>query len=183
MSMFCYQCQETAKNEGCTAQGICGKNAETANMQDMLIFALRGVAVYHERLKELGLQRNGLGRFVTEALFTTVTNVSFDVDKDAEMVEKALALRDELRDLLTAKTGAAATVGLPEAALWSGTKDSYAAKAATVGVMATENEDIRSLRELLMYGLKGMAAYAHHALVLGYEKDEIHDFLLEGLAA
>jgi len=183
MSMFCYQCQETAKNEGCTAKGVCGKNAETANMQDMLIFALRGVAIYHERLKELGLKRNGLGRFVTEALFTTVTNVSFDADKDAEMVEKALALRDELRDKIAAKSGDAATVGLPDAALWSGAKDSYAAKAATVGVMATENEDIRSLRELLMYGMKGMAAYAHHALVLGYEKDEIYDFLLEGLAA
>ncbi len=183
MSMFCYQCQETAKNEGCTTKGVCGKNAETAAMQDMLIFTLRGLAGYHERMKELGLERDGVGPFVTEALFTTVTNVSFDAEMDAALVEQVLALRDELREMVRAMAGDSADIGLPDAALWSGPRTSNAAKAATVGVKATEDEDIRSLRELLLYGLKGMAAYAHHAAVLGYEKNEIYDFLLEGLAA
>ncbi len=183
MSMFCYQCQETAKNQGCTKKGVCGKTAEVANLQDLLICALRGAALYAEKAKELGVERQGTGAFVADALFATVTNTNFSQESITTKAKEAFALRDELRGLVEAKGGAEAVDCMHKCATWSGDEASFAERATDVGVLSVDNEDARSLRELLMYGLKGIAAYAHHAAVLGKEDNSIYDFLVEGLAA
>ncbi len=183
MSMFCYQCQETAKNQGCTNKGVCGKTAEVANLQDLLISALRGVSLYAEKAKELGVERKGTGAFVADGLFTTITNVNFDPASINAKIKEAFGVRDELKGLVAAKGGDETYDCMHECAKWSGDEASFATRGAEVGVLSMENEDLRSLRELLMYGLKGIAAYAHHAAVLGKEDDSINDFLVEGLAA
>jgi len=183
MSMFCYQCQETVKNEGCTVNGVCGKSGETANLQDLLLHTLRGVALLQEKALEVGVVHEGVGRFTAEALFTTVTNVSFDAERTASLVSDALSVRNQLKTALVAKAGEGILDGLHDAATWTGVESDFADKAGTVGILATENEDIRSLRELLIYGLKGIAAYAHHAAVLGREDEGVYGFVLEGLAA
>ncbi|MCP4602990.1 MAG: hydroxylamine reductase [Proteobacteria bacterium] len=180
--MFCYQCQETAKNEGCTKKGVCGKPAEVANLQDLLICALRGAAIYCEKAKALGIERKGTGRFVTEALFTTVTNVNFDAESISAKVKEAFAIRDELKVLVSAKGGDTPDC-MHKCATWSGDEASFVQRGAEVGVLSVENQDVRSLRELLMYGLKGISAYAHHAAVLGKEDQTIYDFLIKGLAS
>ena len=187
MSMFCYQCQEAAKNEGCTVAGTCGKAASTANLQDLLVDALRGLSVWQEMARELGIVKEGVGHLIAEGLFVTVTNTSFDDEQVTSYIKKAMALRDELREEVsgpwTAKHGRPADQGLPLAALWTGDESQFADRAAEVSVLSTANEDVRSLRELLVYGLKGVAAYAHHAAMLGHESDEIYGFLSEGLAS
>ncbi len=183
MSMFCYQCQETAKNQGCTKKGVCGKTDEVANLQDLLICALRGVAIYAEKAKELGLERKGTGAFVADGLFTTVTNVNFSPAILTAKIKETFGVRDELKGLVAAKGGDKADDCMHKCATWSGDEASFVARGAEVGVLSIENEDLRSLRELLMYGLKGIAAYAHHAAVLGKEDDSVNDFLVEGLAA
>nr|VFJ70677.1 MAG: hydroxylamine reductase [Candidatus Kentron sp. FW] len=183
--MFCYQCQETGKNQACTLTGICGKTPDTANLQDLLVYALRGLSSLGEIVQSdprpEGIR--DIGRLVTEGLFTTVTNVNFDDDAITDRIEEVFAARDELRDLLVAREGEGALAGLHESATWSGTRSDYPIKAITIGVTDTKNEDVRSLRELLTYGIKGIAAYAWHALMLGKESEEIHAFLIEGLAA
>jgi len=186
--MFCYQCQETAKNTGCTVKGMCGKSEDTANLQDLLIFVLRGIAIYSEKARELGVSIEDNGRFVAQALFATITNANFDNDRLIELVKEALNRRKELQEKFLAackeKTGKDFAEPLHDAATWfSDNVDEFGQKAKTVGVLATENEDVRSLRELLILGAKGIAAYADHAAVLGLEKDEIYDFLMEALAS
>lgn len=185
--MFCYQCQETAKNAGCTIKGMCGKPEETANLQDLLIFVLRGIAVYGEKLKEFGHPDRTNDDFVLQGLFATITNANWDDVRFEGMIEEALNRRDALKakfmDAYKAKNGKEYTDSLPEAATWSGPVSSFAEKAKTVGIQATEDEDVRSLREFLIIGLKGVAAYAEHAAVLGYRKPEIDDFMLEALAS
>jgi len=180
MSMFCYQCQETSKNTGCTLQGVCGKTEETANLQDLLIHTLKGVALYGEP----AVERDGLdmatGKFISDALFATITNANFDGARFERMITEALEIRDELK----VRYGESIVGPLHDSAVWRplGTHE-YVEKALTTGVLATDNEDIRSLRELLIYGLKGIAAYTHHAAVLGYEDESIYRFLVKGLAA
>jgi hydroxylamine reductase len=185
--MFCFQCQETAKNTGCTVKGMCGKPEETANLQDLLIFVLRGIAVYGEKLKELSQPDRSNDDFVLQALFATITNANWDDARFEAMIQDGLARRDRLKETFLAaykaKHGKDFVESLPEAATWSGPVSSFAEKAKTVGVLATKNEDARSLRELLIIGLKGIAAYAEHAAVLGFRKPEIDEFMLEALAS
>ncbi len=180
MSMFCYQCQEALKNTGCNAKaGMCGKPADVANLQDLLIFVLKGIAVYDQKGKALGIKRDPeLGRFMLESLFMTITNANFDAKRFEDQIAKALEIRDALKTKV--KTDAA----LPEAATWSASSVSdYYQKGEEVGVLSTKNEDVRSLRELLTYGIKGIAAYGEHALVLGEKNEAVLDFVMKGLAA
>jgi len=179
--MFCFQCQETAKNQGCTIKGVCGKDNDTSNLQDLLIFNLKGIGVIASAAKAQGAATSKeAAMFVTQALFTTITNANFDEENLVEWVQQAQKVKKELYESVKDKVGS----DLHESATWySDDTASFAAKAETVGVLATENEDVRSLRELLILGLKGIAAYADHASVLGVEKDEIFDFMLEALAS
>jgi len=177
MSMFCYQCQETAKNTGCTVKGVCGKNEEVAKLQDLLIYACKGVS---EVVTKGKLDVNALSEVnheVLKSLFITITNANFDEAAIEKQVLNMIRLRDELK----LKTSG---VQLGDAGLFTVTdRASMLEKASVVGVLATENEDVRSLRELIIYGLKGMAAYTHHALNIGKENVEINAFIYEALAA
>jgi len=186
--MFCFQCQETAKNTGCTIKGVCGKPEETANLQDLLIYVLRGIAVYGEKAKELGIHDKETGLFVAQALFTTITNTNWDNDRFVAMIKEALKRREALKDKFLAaykeKNGKDFDKNLHHSATWfSDDVAEFNEKAKSVGVLSTENEDVRSLRELLIIGLKGVAAYADHAAILGFEKEDIYDFLMEALAS
>jgi hydroxylamine reductase len=186
--MFCFQCQETAKNSGCTVRGVCGKPEETANLQDLLIHALKGIAVYGERFKGFGGLDKETGLFVAKGLFSTITNANWDNERFVAIIKDALGRRDRLRDKFLAayreKTGRQFDEPLPDAATWSSDDTAaFAEKAKSVGVLATENEDVRSLRQMLIIGLKGICAYADHAAILGFEKEEIYDFIMEALAS
>ncbi|MDJ0765932.1 MAG: hydroxylamine reductase [Myxococcota bacterium] len=181
--MFCFQCQEAAKNEGCTNRGVCGKSPEVAGLQDLLLSALRGAAVLVEKAATLGVEHKDAGPLVAEALFATVTNVNFDEDSIKSRIKATLSLSDELSSLITAKAGADGCADLPSAATWRGDEATFADRAREVGVLSESNEDVRSLRELLIYGIKGIAAYAHHAAVLGKEDASIYNFLIEALAS
>ena len=176
--MFCFQCQETLKNSGCTKRGVCGKEEPTANMQDLLIHTLKGIALHARAAQRGGVEvPTSIGRFVVEALFTTVTNVDFDAEHVSRVVEQALVVRNQAKAL---HNGAEIK---QDAATWIGAPDTFADKANSVGVQATENKNVRSLRELLVYGLKGIAASADHAAVLGHEDPAIYSFLLDALAS
>lgn len=179
--MFCFQCQETAKNQGCTVKGVCGKENDTANLQDLLIYNLKGIGVIASQAKARGAAiPKGTALFTAQALFTTITNANFNEAKLVEWVQQAQKVKKELYEHVKDKVGS----DLHESATWySDDPASFKAKAESVGVLATENEDVRSLRELLILGLKGIAAYADHAAILGVEKDEIYDFMFEGLAS
>lgn len=175
--MFCYQCQETAKNTGCTVRGVCGKTEDTAMLQDLLVFSLKGLAICALKAGEKA-DLADTGRFVARALFATITNANFDNGRIGALIREALKRRDAVK----ASAGIALTA--PGAAVWSAnTEEEFMDKARTVGILATGDEDIRSLRELLTYGMKGIAAYAEHAAVLGHEDPDIYSFLLKGLEA
>lgn len=176
-NMFCYQCQETAGCSGCTKSGVCGKRPETAALQDLLIWTTKGLSAVTTQLRREGKTVDAsVNHLITENLFTTITNVNFDDDTIRARIEATLETKALLAQLADCSA-------LPEAALWNGTTDKFAAKAVTVGVLSTENEDIRSLRELITYGLKGLAAYTSHANVLLKENEEIDAFLQRALAA
>ncbi len=186
--MFCFQCQETAKNTGCTVKGVCGKPEETANLQDLLIFVLKGISVYGEKLKELGAADRTNDDFIAQGLFATITNANWDDTRFTAMIQEGLQRRDHLKASFMAaykeKNGVVFDQALPEATTWvAADASAYAEKAKAVGVLATDNEDVRSLRELLVIGLKGVAAYADHASILGFQKNEINDFIMEALAS
>lgn len=180
--MFCFQCQETAKNTGCTVKGVCGKPEVTANLQDLLIYICKGISIYGEKVKETGVLDKNAARFICKALFTTITNVAWDDDVIIGRIKEALKVRDAIRE----KVGTAITGSLPDCATWaSNDKEKIVAKAMSdeVRITAAQNEDVRSLRELLIIGCKGIAAYADHSAVLGHEKDDIYGFLMEALAS
>ncbi len=180
--MFCFQCQETAKNTGCTVKGVCGKPEETADLQDLLIYVCKGISVYGEKLKEKGTVDRDAGRFLCEALFTTITNVAWDDDVIIHRIREALKVRDAVKE----KLGADISGALPDCATWaSDDKEEIVSKAMSdeVRITAAQNEDVRSLRELLIIGSKGIAAYADHAAILGHEKDDIYGFLMEALVS
>jgi len=180
--MFCFQCQETAKNTGCTVKGVCGKPEETADLQDLLIYVCKGISVYGDQLKQKGTVDKDAGRFICEALFTTITNVAWDDDVIIDRIRQALKVRDAVK----AKLGADLPGALPDCATWaSDNKEEIVAKAMSdaVRITAAPNEDVRSLREFLIIGSKGIAAYADHAAILGHEKDDIYGFLMEALAS
>ena len=176
MSMFCYQCQETAKNEGCTIRGVCGKVESTAQLQDLLIYLLKGISMRGNASEQVD---RDAGRFIAEGLFATITNANFDDERFVTMIRQALIVRDKVQ----AQAGDIAGE-LHDAATWTAdTHEAFLEKAQRVGVLATENEDVRSLRELITYGTKGLAAYMEHAATLGYEDDSLYAFLMEALAA
>ena len=179
--MFCFQCQETAKGQGCTVKGVCGKDEGVAVLQDLLIFNLKGIGLIASKAQAAGAAvPESAGRFVAQALFTTLTNVNFDEDSIVQCINKAQEVKKGLFDSVKDKIGN----DLHESATWySNDVSEFKAKGATVGVLSTENEDVRSLRELLILGLKGIGAYADHAAILGVTKPEIWDFLYEALAS
>ena len=176
--MFCFQCQETAGNKGCMFGGVCGKKPETANLQDLLIYVTKGLSEITTRLRSEGKEiPAAIDRLITTNLFMTITNANFDDDRFIDRINETLSSRDELFEQLHDDTG------LSDAASWQyRTAEERTLKADKVGVMDTGNEDLRSLRELTLYGLKGMAAYNKHANVLGYADTAIDAFLQKALA-
>ena len=179
-NMFCFQCQETAKGFGCTLKGVCGKNATTARTMDLLLFVVRGISVVADQLRQHSLPiEKEVDNFIVDALFCTITNANFDDESITKRIDKGLAIRDDLKHQASAKD-----IPLPEAdeLNWKGSHDEYDAKAATVGVLREQNEDLRSLKELIMYGLKGMAAYLEHAMRLGHNDESIHRFMQNTIA-
>ena len=184
MSMFCYQCQETAKGTGCTVQGVCGKSEKVSNLQDLLIYTLKGVAVVAQKGIEAGLQFPNVNKLMQDGLFMTITNANYDDAVIIEKIKEGLIVREAVKVEVTAK--GVALENLHDCALWTAdTDEAIQAKAnfKGVSVLATENEDVRSLRELIIYGLKGMAAYAEHAYNLGSENEELYAFMTRALAA
>lgn len=176
--MFCFQCQETAGNKGCMFGGVCGKKPETANLQDLLIYVTKGLSEITTRLRSEGKEiPAAIDRLITTNLFMTITNANFDDDRFIDRINATLSSRDELFEQLHDDTG------LSDAASWQyRTAEERTLKADKVGVLDTGNEDLRSLRELTLYGLKGMAAYNKHANVLGYADTAIDAFLQKALA-
>ena len=175
--MFCYQCQETAGCAGCTQSGVCGKKPDVAAMQDLLVYVTRGLSAVTTRLRKQGTEVSAqVNHLITLNLFTTITNANFDKAAIEARVSETLSVKAQLLSQLED------TANLPEAALWAGSGD-WEAKAATVGVLSTENEDIRSLRELITYGLKGLSAYSKHANALLQEDADLDAFLQRALAA
>ena len=182
MSMFCFQCQEAAKNTGCTIKGVCGKTDEVANLQDLLVYVTKGVSWLAHIAGEKGLNTDEANKYVFEALFVTITNGNFDKNKIIAKIKDSYPLRDSLINDL--KKNDLLPEVLPEPATWKEEdKDQILGKSNEVGVLDTSDEDIRSLRELLTYGLKGIAAYGDHALVLGYSDEDIFKFAHRALAA
>ena len=177
--MFCYQCQETARGTGCTKVGVCGKKPELSGMLDLLVYVTKGLSCVTTKIREEGKEvSKDVNHLVTVNLFTTITNANFDRDAIIARIKETLAVKEELSKQL------ASTDALPAAALWNGDESEFDAKADSdeVGVLATENEDIRSLREMITYGLKGLAAYSKHANALLYDNEEIDAFLQSALA-
>jgi hydroxylamine reductase len=177
MSMFCFQCQETAMNKGCTVRGVCGKEEHVAKLQDLLIYTLKGISDVVVKGKIDAADIPEVNHEMLRSLFMTITNANFDADAIQRQITKMISVRDGLK----AKVQAA---GLHDAALFNvDGRDAMLEKAASVGVLATENEDVRSLREMITYGLKGMSAYSEHALNLGKEDADMYRFIYEALAA
>ena len=175
--MFCFQCQETAGCKGCTIRGVCGKTPDVAAAQDLLVYVTKGLSAVTTALRKEGKAvSEDVNHLVTVNLFTTITNANFDRAAIEARIEKTLSTKTELLAQLDNKEG------LPEAALWNGTVADYAVKAATVGVLATKDEDIRSLRELITYGLKGLSAYSKHANALLQDNEEVDAFIQKALA-
>ncbi|AUN18651.1 hydroxylamine reductase [Clostridium botulinum] len=206
MSMFCYQCQEAAGGRGCTVKGVCGKTEDIAKTQDLIIYVVKGIAIYSSQAREMGLNTSEADKFIVESLFSTITNANFDAKALNARVQKGLKIRQSLKDAIIKAGGSynskenkswtskfLSVLGIKndkdekeihDAAVWAANNpEDFKKKAETVGVLATENEDIRSLRELLTYGLKGMAAYLEHANNLGYDEDNIHAFMEKALVA
>ena len=176
--MFCYQCQETAKGTGCTMSGVCGKSPEVAAVQDLLVFVSKGLSAVTTQLRAEGKKVSAeVNHLVTLNLFITITNANFDKEAIVKKIKQTLEVKKQLLTQTENQTA------LPAAAFWDGTEAEFEDKAASVGVLATENEDIRSLRELIIYGLKGLSAYSKHANALLQDNEEVDAFLQEALAA
>ncbi|PVZ15820.1 hydroxylamine reductase, partial [Clostridium thermopalmarium DSM 5974] len=207
MSMFCYQCQEAAGGKGCTVKGVCGKTADVANLQDLLIYVVKGISIYSTKAREIGVTNKKVDRYIVESLFTTITNANFNRKDLVERIKEGLALREKIKMQLEKAGGKINGASneeitlfgkikkilgiipkeqgdnLHDAALWFGSNEAeLKKKSEEVGVLNTENEDIRSLRELLTYGLKGMAAYMKHAYNLGFEDENLYGFMQRALA-
>ena len=175
--MFCFQCQETAGCSGCTVSGVCGKKPDVAAMQDLLVYVTKGISAVTTQLRseEKEIDDNVNHQIIVN-LFTTITNANFDKESIITRIKETLEIKEELLKKVENRDG------VPEAAFWNGTEDTFEDKASHVGILATENEDIRSLRELITYGLKGLAAYAKHAAALAHTDEEIDAFLQKALA-
>ncbi len=184
MSMFCYQCQEAAKGTACTIKGVCGKPDYVANLQDLMIYTLKGIALVKEEGRKAGLEFPKADHFTMTGLFMTITNANFDDDAFRAKIREGLALREEMKEELKGK--GFSLDDMHDAATWTAdSADAMTSKADSVqvGVLATENEDVRSLRELITYGLKGIAAYAEHAFNLGKEDKNVYGFISKALTA
>ena len=182
MSMFCFQCQETAGCKGCTVRGVCGKTEDVAKIQDLLIFVTKGLATVANEGRKVGIVDKKINRMIIDNLFITITNANFDFKAIEKRVKDTLVAREELKERVQAKGGNPIGSDFKGCATWTATtSEEMMEKASQVGVLATENEDIRSLRELIMYGLKGLAAYMEHAMNLGHDKEEVHAFMAETL--
>ena len=178
--MFCFQCQEAAKGTGCTIKGVCGKDDETANRMDLLLFVTKGVSVVATLLRNAGVEVPAhINRFVVDALFSTITNANFDIESITGRIVNGLKFRDQLKE-----EAAGHGIELPviDELVWKGDESTFEGKALTVGVLREANPDIRSLKELIIYGLKGMAAYVEHAGNLGFEEKDLHAFIQHALA-
>ena len=181
--MFCYQCQETAKGTGCTVRGVCGKTSDVANLQDLLLFILKGIAHYRVQLRALDAIDHSADRFILDGLFMTITNANFDKQRFVEKIKESIKLREQLKQTFLDKGGNPEKITF-EGAFWTADSlEEMESKAGHVGVLSTENEDIRSLKEMLTYGIKGMAAYTEHAYNLGHENPSIYEFIDRGLIA
>ena len=175
--MFCYQCEETAKGEGCTKAGVCGKKGEVADLQDMLRYLLKGISICNTKTRESGEYNEKVDKIIMESLFSTITNANFDKQYFMKKIQQALAIRDELKEKNSVQN-------THDSVTWSSNnEEEIIKKAGEVGVLSTKNEDVRSLRELLIYGLKGIAAYYRHAYILGRTDKEISNFIQDALVA
>ena len=178
--MFCFQCQEAAKGTGCTIKGVCGKDDETANRMDLLLFVTKGVSVVATLLRNAGVEVPAhINRFVVDALFSTITNANFDIESITGRIVNGLKFREQLKE---EATGYGIELPVIDELVWKGNESTFEGKALTVGVLREANPDIRSLKELIIYGLKGMAAYVEHAGNLGFEEKDLHAFIQHALA-
>ncbi len=180
--MFCFQCQESAKGIACTVKGVCGKTPDVAGLQDVLIFLLKGISKYATAVREKGIEIKEVNHFVIESLFMTITNANFDFDRFVVQINKAFEIRD-LAKKKAEEEGVQVEADCSCMTWVANSTEDMVAQSEKVRVTNTENEDIRALRELTVYGLKGMAAYAEHAYNLGYEKDEIYAFTQKALVS
>nr|WP_319398355.1 hydroxylamine reductase [uncultured Carboxylicivirga sp.] len=176
MSMFCYQCQEASKGVGCSIKGVCGKTPEVANLQDLLLYTTKGVAIWSQLGSDNGINTAKADKYIIDALFITITNANFDSNKIVKKIKEGYAIQDELKAQLDAPAE------LHDSAVYRAKdQNEMESKSLLIGILSIENEDIRSLKELLTYGLKGMAAYGEHAWNLGFENPEIHAFIRKAL--
>ena len=179
MSMFCYQCQEAAKGTGCEIKGVCGKTSDVANLQDLLLFVTKGVAWWSQKADEAGILNPVAEKYIIDSMFITITNANFDRNKIIAQIKKGFEVQDSLAEKL-----GETPENTPECAIWrTDSEEAMEEKSTSVGVLSHKNEDIRSLKELLTYGMKGMAAYAEHAHNLGYHNAEVNAFMKKGLVA
>lgn len=177
--MFCFQCQEASKGIGCIIKGVCGKTPEVSNLQDLLLFVTKGVAWWSNQADEKGIANSKAEKYIIDSMFITITNANFDANKISLQIEEGF----DIQETLKAQIGAL-PLNVPECAAWRSTnRDDLYTKSETVGILNEKDEDIRSLKELLIYGLKGMAAYAEHAANLGYHSAEVNKFMKKGLLA
>jgi hydroxylamine reductase len=186
--MFCFQCQETVRNQGCTIKGVCGKPEETADLQDLLIDICKGISFFSRRLKDIEPVDKKYGHFVCQSLFVTITNVAWDDGSIINKIKQAILVREEIKKCFLGayknKTGKDFSEKLPDCAVWGSDKDDeilLKAKSTELRIDSKDSEDIKSLRQLLIIGCKGIAAYADHAAILGFEKEEIYDFIMDAL--
>jgi hydroxylamine reductase len=175
--MFCYQCEETAKGKGCTVIGVCGKTGEVADLQDLLRYLLKAISICNKKTRESGGEDPEVNEFIINSLFSTITNVNFDKDYFFDKIQEAIKLRDKIREKNSVKSSHDSITWTPK------NKDEIIEKSKQVGILSTKNEDIRSLREMLIFGLKGISAYYHHAYVLGGRDNEISNFIQDALEA
>ena len=178
--MFCFQCQEAAKGTGCTIKGVCGKDDETANRMDLLLFVTKGVSVVATLLRNAGVEVPAhINRFVVDALFSTIKKETFDIESITGRIVYGLKVREQLKEMAA---GHGIELPVIDELVWKGNESTFEGKALTVGVLREANPDIRSLKELIIYGLKGMAAYVEHAGNLGFEEKDLHAFIQHALA-
>ncbi len=183
MSMFCFQCQETAKGTGCTIKGVCGKTDEVANLQDVLMFVSKGISVYTSYARQNEIEFEKADKYIIDALFITITNANFSKKHIIRKIKDGIELRGEIRDNLKQR-GIKIPDDLHSSAFWvAQNDDDILKKGEKIGVLSVDNEDERSLKELLTYGIKGISAYAEHAWNLGYKSEAINTFIQEGLVA
>lgn len=183
--MFCYQCEQTVADKGCTTVGVCGKSPEVAALQDTLTHAIKGLAQYAVEGRKVGVTDTEVNVFTAKALFTTMTNVDFDPERFPPLINKCVELRESLKSKITAAGGNADLASAAATFQPAGTTEGLARQAAGVGFAPDDkvNEDIRSLQHTLIFGLRGVAAYADHAAILGQKDDSVYAFIHEGLAA